>query len=105
MKTTIFAKRVKTREGKSFTKFVTSLEHKDGTRQYMNAMYSGDDKNKKFDPADCPMVIEFERDKANVSTQTYIDKNGDVRKNYTLWIKDYRQTDEKYVDNSLDDYI
>ena len=49
MKTTVFAKKVKTNDGKSFFIFVTSLEKKDGSKQYMNVMYSGDDKNKKFD--------------------------------------------------------
>lgn len=105
MKTTIFAKRVKSHDGKSFVVFVTQLERKDGSRQYMRVMYSGKDKNKAFDMDICPLVIEFNREDANVSAETYTDKSGEERKSYTLWIKDYKVSDEKFVDHSLDDFI
>ena len=105
MKTTVFAKRIKSHDGKSFTIFVTNLECKDGTRQYMKVMYTGKDKNKNFDSDACPMVIEFDRGNANVSKGDYTDRNGDVRETYTLWIKDYRKLNEQFVDHSLDDFI
>ena len=105
MKAKIFAKRIKAYDGKSFTIFVTQLERKDGSRQYMRVMYSGKDRNKAFDTDICPLVIEFNREDANVSTETYTDKSGEERKSYTLWLKDYKVSDEKFVDHSLDDFI
>ena len=105
MKTTIFAKRVKSHDGKSFVVFVTNLERKDGSKQYMRVMYSGKDRNKAFDTDICPLVIEFNREDANVSTEKYTDKSGEERKSYTLWLKDYKVSDEKFVDHSLDDFI
>ena len=105
MKTTIFAKRVKSHDGKSFVVFVTHLERKDGSKQYMRVMYSGKDRNKAFDTDLCPLVIEFNREDANVSTEKYTDKSGEERKSYTLWVKDYKVSDEKFVDHSLDDFI
>ena len=105
MKTTVFAKRIKTKDGKSFIEFVTSLERKDGTKQYMRTMYSGKDRNKEFNADECPMIIEFDRSNANVSTKTYVSKTGEKRENYTLWIKDYNRTNETYVDRTLDDFI
>ena len=105
MKAKIFAKRIKAHDGKSFTIFVTNLERKDGTQQYMKVMYTGKDKNKSFDSDTCPLVIEFEREDANISTTSYSDKNGEERKSYTLWLKDYKASDEKFVDHSLDDFI
>ena len=105
MKTTIFAKRIKTDDEKSFTIFVTRLERKDGTHQYMRVMYTGKDINKSFDPDACPLVIEFDREDANVSEVSYTDKNGEERKSYTLWLKNYKVSDEKFVDHSLDDFI
>ena len=105
MKTTIFAKRVKSHDGKSFVTFVTQLERKDGSRQYMRVMYSGKDRTKAFDTDICPLVIEFNREDANVSAETYTDKSGEERKSYTLWVKDYKVSDEKFVDHSLDDFI
>ena len=105
MKATIFSKRIKMQNGKSFYINVTSLEKKDGTKQYMKVMYSGKDKNKNFDNEVCPLIIEFDRSNANVSTQTFTDRNGEIRKSYTLWIKDYTVSDEVFVDHSLDDFI
>lgn len=105
MKTTIFAKRVKSHDGKSFVTFVTQLERRDGSRQYMRVMYSGKDRTKVFDTDICPLVIEFNREDANVSAETYTDKSGEERKSYTLWVKDYKVFDEKFVDHSLDDFI
>lgn len=105
MKATIFAKRVKTHDGKSFVTFVTHLERKDGSKQYMRVMYYGEDRNKAFDTRICPLVIEFNREDANVSATAYTDKSGEERKSYTLWLKDYKVFDEKFVDHSLDDFI
>lgn len=105
MKATIFAKRVKSHDGKSFTIFVTTLERKSGESQYMKVMYTGKDKNKNFDSDACPMVIEFDRQSANISKMAYTDKNGEERKSYTLWLKDYRKLNEQYIDHSLDDFI
>ena len=105
MKTTIFAKRVKSHDGKSFVVFVTNLERKDGSKQYMRVMYSGKDRNKAFDTDLCPLVIEFNREDANASVEKYTDKSGEERKSYTLWVKDYTVSDEKFVDHSLDDFI
>ena len=105
MKSTIFAKRIKSHDGKSFTIFVTTLERKSGSPQYMKVMYTGKDKNKGFDSDTCPLVIEFEREDVNISSTSYTDKNGEDRKSYTLWLKDYKVSDEKFVDHSLDDFI
>lgn len=105
MKTTIFAKKIKAQDGKSFTIFVTNLERKDGTQQYMKVMYTGKDKNKGFDSDACPMVIEFDSQSANISKTAYTDKNGEDRLSYTLWLKDYRKLNEQYIDHSLDDFI
>ena len=105
MKTTIFAKKIKSHDGKSFTIFVTNLERKDGTQQYMKVMYTGKDKNKNFDSDTCPLVIEFDREDANISKTAYTDKNGEDRLSYTLWLKNYKVSNEKFVDHSLDDFI
>lgn len=105
MKTTVFAKKVKTNDGKTFFTYVTSLEKKDGSKQYMKVMYAGKDKNKSFDSDNCPLVIEFDKANANVGSTTYTTKEGEERKRYTLWLKDYTISSEKYVDHSLDDFI
>lgn len=106
MKITVFSRKSKTHDGRTFNVFVSSLTKNDGTSQYVTVRYSGKDKNKEFDSARCPFIIEFKKEDANLSGKSYEDKKtGEKRKNYTLWIKDYKESDEVYVDHSLDDFI
>lgn len=106
MKITVFSRRAKTNDGRTFSVFVSSLNKNDGTSQYVTVRYSGKDKNKDFDPAKCPYIIEFKKEDANLSSKSFEDKKtGEKRKNFTLWIKDYTVSEEKFVDHSLDDFI
>ena len=106
MKITVFSRKAKTNDGRAFNVFVSSLTKNDGTSQYVTVRYSGKDKNKEFDSARCPYIIEFNKEDANLSSKSFEDKKtGEKRKNCTLWIKDYKESDEVYVDHSLDDFI
>ena len=106
MKITVFSRKAKTNDGRTFNVFVSSLTKNDGTSQYVTVRYSGKDKNKEFDSAKCPYIIEFNKADANLASNSYEDKKtGEKRKNFTLWIKDYKESDEAYVDHSLDDFI
>lgn len=106
MKITVFSRKSKTHDGRIFNVFVSSLAKNDGTSQYVTVRYSGKDKNKEFDSSKCPFIIEFKKENANLSGKSFVDKKtGEKRKNYTLWIKDYKESDEAYVDHSLDDFI
>lgn len=106
MKITLFSRRAKTSDGRVFCVFVSSLTKNDGTSQYVTVRYSGKDKNKEFDSAKCPYIIEFDKEDGNLSSKSFEDKKtGEKRKNFTLWIKDYKESDEVYVDHSLDDFI
>ena len=106
MKITVFSRKSKTHDGRTFNVFVSSLTKNDGTSQYVTVRYSGKDKNKEFDSAKCPFIIEFNKEDANLSCTPFEDKKtGEQRKNFTLWIKDYTVSEEKFVDHSLDDFI
>lgn len=106
MKITVFSRKAKTNDGRTFNVFVSSLNKNDGTSQYVTVRYSGKDKNKEFDSAKCPYIIEFKKEDANLSSNSFEDKKtGEKRKNFTLWIKDYTVSEEKFVDHSLDDFI
>ena len=106
MKITVFSRKAKTHDGRAFNVFVSSLTKNDGSNQYVTVRYSGKDKNKNFDSAKCPYIIEFNKEDANLATRTFTDKKtGETRKNFTLWIKDYTESPETYVDHSLDDFI
>lgn len=106
MKITVFSRKAKTNDGRTFNVFVSSLDKSDGTSQYVTVRYSGKDKNKDFDSSKCPYIIEFKKEDANLSSKSFEDKKtGEKRKNFTLWIKDYTVSEEKFIDHSLDDFI
>ena len=52
---------------------------------------------------DCPCIIEFDKQDANLTTRRYTTRDGEERTGYVLWITKFKVSDEKYVDHSLDD--
>lgn len=104
MKVTLFRKQGTTKDGRKFNIFVTTLNRKDGTKQYATVKYSGGDETKQFNPNKCPYIINVDKKHANIGITHWTDRNGEVREDYTLWVKDYTVSDEEYVDHSLDDF-
>lgn len=51
-----------------------------------------------------PAVIEVEKGKCNLVSETYIDKDGATAQSKTLWISAYKYVGE-YVDHSMDEYF
>ena len=51
----------------------------------------------------CPCIIEFDKKEANLVRKNYTASDGETRTAYTLWVTNYKMTDEVYVDHSLDD--
>lgn len=100
MKVTVFQKTVKTREGRTFNKYVANLEKKDGTRQYVTVKFKDCDAPRGF-----PIIIDVPKDFANMSKRTVTRENGDSITNFTLWVNTYSESAEKYVDHSLDEYM
>lgn len=103
MKITLFKKQGTTKDGRKFDYFVGKLNRKDGTSQYVTVKHSGD-RRFDFDPNKAPYIIEVDKADANLQAKTWTDRDGNERKDYTLWVKNYRVSDEKYVDHSLDDF-
>lgn len=104
MKITLFAKKRITREGKPFNVFVSKLQKKDGTEQYVTVKYCGDDPAKDFRTDLGPLIIDVDRASANLSCKKHTDDEGNEYESFTLWVKDYTLSTEKYVDHSLDDF-
>ena len=97
MKITVFSKKISKHDGSKFTGYVTKLKKKDGSELYCRVRFH----EGCSAPRECPAIIEVE--KANLVKRHYEneDKAYDI---YTLWITDWKPTDEKYVDHSLDDF-
>ena len=97
----IFAKKRKSKDGRSFYSYITTLPRKDGTQQTMSVKFKTEDKPK---PEQCPMNVKFDQDFANIARQTYIrEDTGEPAESYTLWLNEW-QPGEKYVDHSFDEF-
>lgn len=100
MKLTIFAKKRRTKDGKPFYTYLTRLKKKNGEEDVVSVKFTDDFKPS---PNDCPLNIEVDKEKANLSVKTVIVNDEDYLSK-TLWVKEYKTSDEVYVDRSLDDY-
>lgn len=102
MKITVFAKTAHTQDGKPFTRFIGRMTKKDGTDVSMTIRTSS--KAGNIDVDKTPYIIEFNKEDANLSNRKYKDKDGVERTSYTLWLKKFKESSEKFVDHSLDDF-
>lgn len=102
MKITLFAKTAHTKEGKSFIRFIGRLTNKEGKEISMTVRTPS--KVPQFDETKCPYIIEFNKQDANLQPHKYTDKDGNEKTSYTLWLKAYKESEEQYVDHSLDDF-
>lgn len=101
MKITVFAKKGKSREGKTFNKFVGRLHKTDGTEIPVQIKFREECGEPKA--IDCPMNVIVEKSDANLTSRDYVrEDNGETGTAYTLWISKWVQG-EPYVDTSLDD--
>lgn len=100
---TIFAKTAHTKEGKSFIRFIGRLQNKKG--EDVSMVVRTNRNAPQFDESKAPYNIEFDKKDANLQTRKYKDNDGNEHASYTLWLKDWKESDVPYVDHSLDDFI
>lgn len=103
MKITVFAKKIKTNEGRTFTKYVTTLTKKDGTKVYTQVHF-----DEGIQIPNMPCILIIDKHDANFSTKKTIGvdrKTGEEKEyvNNNLWINVISDV-EPYIDTSLDDF-
>ena len=104
MKVTVFAKNRKTQDGRRFVSYIGKLAKKDGTEVTASIKFREDCGAPKVE--DCPMIIEFAKENANMSERKYTDsKTGEERTGFELWVSEWIVSPEKYEDHSLDEFI
>ena len=104
MKVTVFAKKRKTQEGRAFTNYVAKLAKKDGTELTTGVKFRDECGAPKAES--CPMISEIPKEKANLSPRTYTDpETGEEKTSYDLWVSEWKESPEKYVDHSLDEFV
>lgn len=108
MKIALFGSEV---SGQNFNSYSTHLTKKDGTSVYCRVKF------KKGCPVpdlkNLPAYIIVKREDANLTERIARKKDtneiitsadGEVVINRTLWVSNWKFSDEKYIDHSLDDY-
>ena len=98
MQIPVFAKAVKTRDGKKYTKYITRLNTRDGSQLSAEVKF----RTQPPRPESCPCNIQFDRSSANLATRSYITQEGELREAKTLWVNEWTPG-AAYIDHSLDD--
>lgn len=102
MDITVFAKRRQNAQGITFYNYLATLTNK-RTGEPITATVRFPVDNFPAIP-DCPINISVNKDTANLAPRKYHDTNGNERTAYTLWVKDWKERADKYVDRSLEDF-
>ena len=105
MQIAVFAKKMTSKDGRPFVRYISKLTKKDGSEVTVNVKFQeacGEPKD------NCPCNIQFDKAHANLTekVQTYTDKETGEEKeavSKTLWISAW-EYGEEYVDKSLDDF-
>lgn len=100
MEITVFAKKKKTKTGKDFFTYLTTLTKKDGEEEMIEVKF----REECGVPKSCPVNLIIEKSDANISKKTVIrEDNGEAFVRKTLWVSAWKEG-EPYVDTSLDEY-
>lgn len=98
---TIFAKKRTSKENKSFYTYLTQLKKKDCDENVTVQVKFPDDF--KPNPLECPMNIEVEKKHANLQEKKVNTDGGEIISR-TLWVKEYKVSENPYEDSTLDEY-
>ncbi len=98
---TIFAKKRMSKDNKGFYTYLTQLKKKESDESVTVQVKFPDDF--KPNPLDCPMNIEVEKRHANLQVKKVSTESGEIISR-TLWVKEYKVSENPYEDSSLDDY-
>lgn len=99
MEITVRSKLKRTKEGRPFTSFFTSLQKQDGSTIACEVKFKDVSAPESF-----PCNIVIEKGNANLSTRNYTANDGSTKHAHTLWITAY-QPGSAFVDHSLDEFI
>ena len=96
----VFKKERATKEGRKFNAYLTRIVNK-ATGEEISASL-------KFEenvdvPKEFPVRIDIIN--GSVSTRKFVDeKTNEEKTGYTVWVREWKKSDEEYVDNSLNDW-
>lgn len=103
MKITIYAKTAHGKDGKTFIRFLGKM-HNRKTGEEITVSVNASKGAPRFDESKCPMNIEYDKADGNLSAKKYTAKDGTEKTSYALWLKNWKESEDKFVDHSLDDF-
>lgn len=101
MEITLFAKKVQSNDGKTFYKFLSTLNKKDGETVSVQVKFREPAKLPAVN--ECPMNIKFNKTDANYVVKS-IDRNGEKIQSRVLWVSSWTPG-KPYIDNSMDEFV
>ena len=100
MEITVFAKKKKTKTGKDFFTYLTTLTRKDGEEEMIEVKF----REECGAPKSFPVNLVIEKKDANISKKNITrEDNGEMFEKKTLWVSAWEEG-EPYEDTSLDEY-
>lgn len=99
---TIFAKKRKSDDDKTFYSYLTRMNKKDGESITVSVKFR--DECGHPSPSKCPCNIVVDKSNMNMATSKYKrEDTGEESISYTLWIEKWEEG-KPYVDTSLDEF-
>lgn len=107
---TIFAKKAKSNDGKTFFRYLTTLTNKAGEEEKVEVKFRDECGN----PKDCPCNILIKKGDCNLATRKYtVDvvnkETGEVveeqREAKVLWVSKWDKSSNVYEDTSMNEYF
>ena len=111
MKLTIFSKKLTSKDGRTFYRYITTLKRKaeDGSIEEVTTSVKFREECGAPKGDACPMNIIVDKEDCNYreKVETYHDQDGEEQAylNKTLWISGWTESPEKYVDTSMDQFV
>lgn len=99
MKITVYAKKRKTGDGRSFVSYLSKLRKKDGEELTVSVKFKEGEV-----PGAFPVNLEVPKEGANLAHRKYQNKKGEDAISYTLWVNTWEPSPDVWRDDSLDDF-
>ena len=101
MKITVFGKKRQTKEGRTFMSYVATLKKKDGEELTCGVKF----RESCGAPDHTPIIIDVDKKACNLAKKKYGEaEDGTPLYSHTLWITEWLDTCEEYIDHSMDDF-
>lgn len=97
----VFKKTRTTKEGKPFPAYITRIVNKATGEEVTASLKFEEDVDT---PKDKDFPIRINVLEGSISSRKFTDKDGVEKVGYTVWVRDWKKSDEVFVDKSMDEW-